>query len=377
MWKKLLFALCAMTAIIAMQSGMASAQTRSVPASGSLLRWGAYLGEEKSTTFKPTSVGELSEVVAIDASNASSYALTAGGTVWAWGPNQNGELGDGNTLPVTGPVQVAIPSSAHIVAIGEAGDKGLAVDSEGNGWAWGEDTAGSDCVAPTRAAITTPVEIPGLHAVSVQGADSHSLWLTEEGKVLVCGSNQDGQLGLGESVNEVSNPTEVPGLANVVEVTAGCVISAVRTASGEVYAWGNNKYGAAGTGSKAAVVYTPHHVSLPEAAIEISAGGDTVKNGSIYALTKADLLYGWGLNEDGEIPGSTAETVSTPVNTGLHFSEVVAGGTFGLGLDSEGNVWEWGSSDAGAKRGMSRTPVVISRGVRQISGTAENALALH
>jgi alpha-tubulin suppressor-like RCC1 family protein len=377
MWKKLLYALCTIVALMAVQSAAANAHSLSKKrVSGNLYRWGAYLGEEKSTTFKPTAVGSLSEVVEIDASNASGYALKSDGTVWAWGPNANGELGNGNTLPVTGPVQVAIPSSAHLVAIGEAFDQGMAVDSEGNGWVWGADSGSAACVTPARV-ITTPVEIPGLHLANVQGADSHSLWLTEAGTVLVCGSNQDGQLGLGALVNEATEPTEVPGLSNVVEISAGCVLSAVRTASGEVYAWGNNKYGAIGTGSTGGVVYTPYHVSLPEPASEISVGGDTVKNGTIFALTEAGLLYGWGLNNSGQIPGSLAETVPTPFNTGLHFSEVVAGGTFGMGLDSEGNVWEWGASDAGAKRGMSRTPAVVNSGALDISGTAENAIALH
>lgn len=344
-------------------------------ASGVPYQWGS----QASST--PTAVAGLSEVTRIDAGNGSGYALKSNGTVWAWGKDKQGQLGNGKLHGRGRPTRVALPADVKVVAIGEAKDEAFAIDSEGHGWVWGLNVAGSACLPSSERDITTPVELKVGDLVAVQGGNEHSLWITASGHVLACGSNEDGVLGLGKGVASAEEPTEIPGLGNVAEVSAGAELSAARTANGELFAWGDNSYGAVGTGGKPRTVYTPQKLAIP-AIREVSAGGGALGNGSMLAVTTADQLYGWGDNAEGQVPGADENVVRAPFDTGLQFTEAVAGGLDGIGLTAKGEVFTWGSAEDGdlgngMESGTVSTPVEVDEGAVQVSATAKNSMDLH
>ena len=337
-------------------------------------QWGSQAGSI------PAPVAGLNEVIAIDAGNGSGYALRASGTVWAWGTNKQGQLGNGGRTG-TGPLsRVAIPNGVRIVSIGEAKNEGFAIDSEGHGWVWGANEDGSACLPSNETRVVTPVELPVGHLASVQGGNEHSLWVTTSGHVLVCGSNFDGVLGLGENATEVDEPTEIPGLSGIVEVSAGVETSAARTATGELFAWGNNRHDAVGIGG-GGIVYTPQRVSIPPVK-QVSTGGGGIGNGSSYAITNDNVLYAWGDNVSGQVPNDGARFVEMPFDTGLSFVQAIAGGEDGFGLTAAGEVYAWGADGEadlgnGFEEGVFETPMKVDEGVMQISATAKNALDLH
>ncbi len=342
--------------------------------------WGSYLNGEEGLQPTPLSVSGLSDVVAVDASNSSGYALEGNGTVWAWGNGEYGQLGDGSTgSSLTVPVQVKLPP--HIVAIGEAKNEGMAIDSSGQAWVWGENGSGSLCVRGKM--LSTPVKVAGLSkVVQAQGGEEHTLWISAAGAVLTCGRNSWGELGLGEGVEVTRTPTAVPGLSSIVEVSVGERTSAALDARGRVFMWGDNVHGAIGVGSSAPTIWTPTYVALPEAASSISTGGDLEDNGSSFAILPHEAVYGWGYDNHGQVGDRSSADKLSPVNTGLHFKSVVAGGVFSLGLDSEGNVFSWGAGFGGSlgvapHRGPAFTPLLVESGVSAISATAKNAEDLH
>src|ERR1019366_4446953 len=152
-------------------------------ASAQVKHWGGY-GEP--IPLVPTEVQGLENVTRIDAGNGSGYALESNATEWAWGENSEGELGNGTkAASYNGAVKVSFPKGVRIVAIGEARYAGIA------------------------------------SAVAVQGGENHVLWLMADGTVRACGENWNGQLGVGASVPETNVPLEVPGLSEVVEISAG------------------------------------------------------------------------------------------------------------------------------------------------------------
>jgi alpha-tubulin suppressor-like RCC1 family protein len=353
------------------------------PAFGSAVsRTGSYLNGERFMQTTPLAVPGLSKVTAVDASNSSSYALRSDGTVWAWGNNEKGQLGNGTlTSSLTTPVQVSIP--ATIVSIGEAKNEGMAIDSTGHAWVWGENGSGSLCVPGRNFKITEPMQVPGIaNVVAVQGGEEHTLWLTAAGTVLACGRNTYGELGLGEGVGFTRTATVVPGVSSIVQISAGSRTSAALDGKGQVFMWGNNAHGAIGIGSTEPIIWTATHVVLPGPASAISTGGDLGSNGSSLAILPGGALYGWGYDNAGQVGDGVQVDKLSPVSTGLHFVSAVTGGVFSLGLDTEGNVWGWGSSvngdlGVGSASGTFLTPQLVEGGVSAISATAWNAENLH
>ncbi|HMD57362.1 MAG TPA: hypothetical protein VKG82_07830 [Solirubrobacteraceae bacterium] len=347
-------------------------------ASAQVVEWGGVGGVIHD---KPTAVRGLEEASIIDASNSSSYAL-ADGAVWAWGENAQAQLGIGSRTVDHGapPVKVKIPADVTIVAIGEAENNGFAVDSTGDAWAWGEKEGGTMCMRSHAQSIETPVLIPTLSkVVAVQGGEHHTIWLLSNGTVETCGHNAQGQLGV-SGIEESSAPVLVPGLSEVEEVSAGERSSCARTKSGAIYDWGADNNGQVGNGETREAVYEPYLVPLPGRATEVSCGGDVTGNGQTLALVNGEV-YAWGADHAGQLGDGSRINKLSPVDTGLHFKEVVTSGATSYGLDSSGHVWSWGSAETGdlgtGSKKNSPVPVLVAdENVVAISATAKNVAAL-
>src|SRR6185295_1927624 len=92
--------------------------------------------------IEPTQVPNLTGIVAIAAGSLHSYALREDGTVWAWGINQSGELGTGSTsAPVPSPVNVSVVKGVTAIAAGSA--TGFALRSDGSVYSWGLNSGGT------------------------------------------------------------------------------------------------------------------------------------------------------------------------------------------------------------------------------------------
>jgi hypothetical protein len=192
-------------------------------------------------------VSGLQRVVRIAAGRNLSLALRSDGTVWAWGLNNHGQLGDGTTTNRRTPVQVSGLQGAVDIAGGR--DHGLAVLSNGSVWAWGDNTHGQlgDGTTTNR---TSPVRAGGLSDVETVTAGAyHSLALRSDGTVWAWGQNSQGQLGDG-SFTRRTTPVRVQGLTGVTAIGAGRDHSLVTTSDGSTWAWGLNDFGQLGDGSR-------------------------------------------------------------------------------------------------------------------------------
>jgi alpha-tubulin suppressor-like RCC1 family protein len=364
-----------------------------------VVRWGSYGSRGSGKKVVPTEekfAATPASIVKVDAGNAESFALDSSGVLWAFGSNKYGQLGigdSGSTDKDLTATPVDFPSGIDVTAVGEGREAGFAVDSTGQGWAWGrapgstkkkgEGDVSSLCLGLVKEDVTTPAKIPGLTGVrAVQGGGTHVLWLTDGGSVEACGAGEHGQLGDASLASSLT-PVAVKGLSDVVEISAGKASSCARTASGEVFTWGDDNHGQVGNGHVEEVVSSPYHVVLPGPASDISCGGNTASDGSTLALVNGHV-YGWGADEvdqlgDGQSSEKPSPTLAVETSS-LHVTQVVASGETGLALSAEGDVYGWGSASGYAlglpeSAGVVPAPHLITTGVAEISATAFDALA--
>ena len=156
----------------------------------------------------PGQVSNLDQVVAIAAGAFFGLVLRADGTVWAWGQNDAGQLGNGTLTPANGPVRPLGLSS--VMAIAAGANFSLALKPDGSVWAWGNNNAGQLGVSGITYSAT-PVQVPGLADIVALGAGwNHALAMRRDGTVFSWGANSRGQLGDGTLQNR-SAPQPVLG----------------------------------------------------------------------------------------------------------------------------------------------------------------------
>lgn len=162
-------------------------------------------------------------VTALKASESFAMALKSDGTVWSWGDNSYGQLGNGSTLGETVPVPVQGLTKVKEIATGPS--HALALREDGSVWAWGQNGYGQ-LGNGTSNSNDIPVQVPGIsNVIAIAAGSSHSLALTSDGTVWAWGNNANGRLGDGTTSIRY-RPVPISGLTNVVSICAGYCISA-------------------------------------------------------------------------------------------------------------------------------------------------------
>lgn len=169
-----------------------------------------------------------------------NVVLKADGTVWSWGENYSGQLGNGSNVSSAHPVQVSLLDDVVEISVG--GYHTLALKGDGTVWAWGNNRKGQigDGTVENSA---YPVEVTGLGSVvSIDAGMYHSMALTREGLVWVWGGNSNGQLGNG-SFEKSPVPLLVNSISAVKEIIAGDWSSYALDNNDAVWLWGHSSYG--------------------------------------------------------------------------------------------------------------------------------------
>jgi len=282
---------------------------------------------------------------AIAAGAAHSLQLRPDGSVWAWGGNQAGQLGDGRHTSSTAPVRVAFPSAARlpVTRIAAGGFRSLALDSAGHIWTWGaSDRPGAD---PTTDNDALPVEVPRPRAMAapvtaLAAGYTHALTIDHDGRVWAWGTNRFGELGDGRDTDSaVPVPVAMPTAAHppFVAVSAGVDQSLALDSTGDVWVWGGPGDSAREICHDPAAcprIRAPRRIPVPP---ELRMPVTAIAAGSDHALLLDSAGRAWMCDL------RTSVQVPTPVGGNYQqFRHIAAGVTHWLAIDTQGRPWAWG-----------------------------------
>ena len=188
---------------------------------------------------------------AISGGGSHCLALRNDGTVWAWGDNSLGQLGDNSTTQRGAPVQTSV--LAGVSAVFARSDHSMALKSDGTVWAWGENSSGQLGNGST-AGSRVPLQIPGLSGIAaISGGSQHGLALNAAGAILwAWGDNSSGQIGDGTTNSRLSPkmvPLTLPGGVTITAISASGSSTLILLSDKTVMTWGDNTFGQLGTGT--------------------------------------------------------------------------------------------------------------------------------
>jgi len=289
-----------------------------VTQTGGVLCWGSnvcgQLGNGTTTRAAvPVSVPLAASATAVACGGSHSCAV-AGGAVYCWGENPYGELGNGSTTPSSTPV--AIPDLASgVTSVVAAQNVSCAVAAGGDLFCWGANPEGllgngSGQIGNGNAVPSTvPVQVTHLGSGVLQASigATHGCALVAGGGVQCWGDDFFGELGDGNTVAQ-SAPIQVLGLTSGVEAVAvGTHHSCALLDGGGIECWGRGSYGEMGDGAAADVNANPVAVSGLSGATTLAAGDE-----STCALV-GGRLFCWGYGGDGSLGNGGLANAPTPV----------------------------------------------------------------
>ena len=307
------------------------------------LNGGLGLGNT-TTQSSPVQLGAANEWSSISSGAATGdvAAIKPNGTLWTFGYNWKGGLGQGDKISRSSPTQVGALTTWLKAS---AGYHTAAIKTNGTLWTWGWNAYGQLGLGDTTDR-SSPVQVGSLTDwAQVNVARQYTLAIKTDGTLWAWGLNNNGQLGLGDTTYRLS-PTQVGSLTNWAKLTAnnrgngtGYVEGAIKT-DGTLWLWGNGQYGQLGQGN------TTNRSSPVQ--VGASTTWAIVTTGQFFtAAIKTDgTLWTWGQGTSGQLGDGTQTNRSSPVQLGSStWSKIAATSGFMYGIKTDGTMWAWGENN--------------------------------
>lgn len=298
-----------------------------------------------SSPVRVTALG--TSVTSVSAGNLHTCAIKSDGTVWCWGSNGNGRLGNGGTTNRTSPVRVTgLPTTAMEVSAGYSHT--CARTSDRKLWCWGSDFFGQlgNGVSGSGHDRSTPLQVTSLGStvLGVSAGGNFTCAVKTNGSLYCWGRDIEGQLGNGRQgpFLHYSTPQLVSGISSVAGVSAGDLHTCARKTDNSVWCWGYNGFGEVGNGTRTNQT-VPAQVTTN--ASNVSAGGyhTCARTGTSTALC-------WGRNSNKQIGDGSSTDRLVPVKVtslGSSVGSVSAGGFSTCARRTNNSLACWGDNTSG------------------------------
>jgi alpha-tubulin suppressor-like RCC1 family protein len=309
-------------------------------------------------TSSPVQVGTLTNWKQVTMRLYNCAALKTDGTLWTWGQNSTngpGQLGLGDTVNRSSPVQVGTLTDWKQLADGNASDRHACIKTDGTLWVWGADQQGGLGLGDTLAR-SSPTQVGTLTNWKQISMGAASVCVKTDGTLWTWGFNSNGELGLGyTSPLRQSSPIQVGSMTDWKSPSAGGGHTACIKTDGTLWIWGNNSNGELGLGDTIRRS-SPVQVGSLTNWKQVSCGGDHT------ACIKTDgTLWTWGSNKSagvtvyGQLGLGDVISRSSPVQVGslTDWKQVNCGNFNTACIKTDGTLWTWGENVfAGSGGGM-------------------------
>jgi len=349
--------------------------TLMIRSDGTLWAWGAgqygRLGDGNTSNHNravptqiPLPAGATLPWIYVAAGGLHSAAIDSAGVLWTWGAAGQGQLGNGTTTDSGTPARVSDPNPASPwVSVSAGARHTVALKADGTLWAWGENAQGAigqgNVNSPGQ--YNTPQEVPAAGgntwlAVSAGGYwdgsssyGGHTIGIQSDGSLWAWGWNQSGQVGNGTitsgSPYGIGAPTNItPGGISFAggSVSAGCWSSFAIDSNGTLWGWGGNgeyELGLGATGDQD----VPQQIDTNPVWQSVSGG-----RYQTLAIRTDGTLWGWGQNDEGWLGNGTTTTNQTPlqIGTDTNWINVSAAWYHTAAMKNDGSLWTAGSNGA-------------------------------
>lgn len=317
---------------------------------------------------------------------AFSVGIKADGTLWAWGDNVWGELGQNtHTGLFSSPVQIA-GSWIQATCGGQGWNNpfGLAIRSDRTLWAWGDGSAGTLGQNSTTS-YSSPVQVLGGKSwAMISGGYGQWMGIQINGTLWACGAQGAGELGLGTASTQYNSPTQVGGswvqAVVMCDTSAGGCAGGIK-ADGSLWTWGGNSNGDLGVGNTTS--YSSPVLVSSASWLQLSMSSGSAWGSHGMAIRVDGTLWGWGTNFGGQLGIGDTTNRSSPVQVPGSWRSVFAmqTGSSGctLAIRSDGTLWAWGDNSTGLygignSTGFYSSPVQVGSSTWSYIGGGQNTV---
>lgn len=340
--------------------------TAAIDVNGALWTWGqnssGQLGNDTRTDSK-VPVKVMDNVISVSCGTMHTAAIKSDGSLWTWGINVYGQLGTGvDTYDTSSNVPVKVMDDVKAVSCGS--NFTAALKTDGSLWMWGYNATGeignNGVFTGTYENQVKPVKVLS-DVVAVSCGASHTAAVTSDGSLWIWGLNIRGELGNGWTGNSTNylgwNFQTVPVklMDNVATVSCGCQSTAVIKTDGSLWMWGANGSGQLGNGRTGNAEYLNNPIQTVPIKVMDNAAAVSCGNGFTAAVKSDGSLWMWGGNLYGQVgnggisndgdKGDPRQTVPTQILDEV--AAVSCGNNHIAAVKPDGTLWLWGSNRYG------------------------------